>query len=158
MKRILPGWTLWEELNDNLAAARWQNALESLEQFGDQVRRSERLFRQAEVRREGPSVRVALTDRTGFAYAEDPETEVYVRQAGWQPISPPPPAESSAQHSHDPGSGPDRAQLTAGAVRLQAQLGTFPIFLGTVPEKWESLEVVVLYGDGQRYFWTETFP
>ena len=146
---------LIQELNDNLAAARWQDAHESLEQFGDQVRRSQRLFRQAEVRREGPSVRLALTDRTGFAYAEDPETEVYVRQAGWRPISPHPPAESSAQHSHHPRSGPDRRQLTAGAVRLRA---SGEVVMGTIPEKWEHFEVVVLYGDGRRYFWTETFP
>jgi hypothetical protein len=141
-------------LEADIAATRWQEAQTSLQRLEDEVKSAEQLFRQAEIRRNGTSVQLTLSDRAGFAYAQDPKTEVFIREAGSQPASGQPHSMAGSQHDH---AAPlDRGRLTAGAVRLQAQLGTVPNFLGTVPEEWGPLEVVVIYGDGQRYFWTET--
>lgn len=140
------------QLEADIAEARWQDARTSLQRLLDEVRSAEHLFRQTRIRRDGTTVQLSISDRTGFDYAQDPETEVFVRAAGSQP-APAHAHSSGSQHDHH--AAPDRESLTAGAVRLQAQSGTVPVFLGTVPEEWERLEVVVIYGDGQRYFWTD---
>lgn len=125
-------------------------AADALAQVVGEVRRAEQIFRQADVRRSRGQVSVRLHDLTGFDYSGDPSSEVYVRRAGLEP--PPHPMPAAGAHSaHQHAAPPDKAALTKGAIRMQPDGADFR---ATVPEDWEQLEIVVLYGRDQNFFWT----
>lgn len=155
--------TLFTKLKGSIDRSDFNQAKKLVVQIEQEIAEKEELFFKLSARKIGRVIEIGVEDNINeFSFYEDPIVEVYVKEYG-QPTTEELMAKAhSAPMNHsqnDPSAHsrmlkPNKSLLTKDAIRLEI---SEKMFVGTVPEEWKAISVVVFYGMDQNYYLTSHF-
>jgi hypothetical protein len=151
---------LFTDLEALIAESDFNRAGEVVTRIEHEIIEKEREFFRVNAAKTGQDIHVEVEDVINqYSFLEDPAAEVYVKEYREPTMEELMTRAHSGPMDHVHGDHaahakmlkPDKDLLTKDAFALERSPGSFS---GSLPEEWDAVSVIILYGAGQNYYIT----